>query len=219
MENLSLKRPTAVKKPKLSGWGFVLLWLQYGNNMKTVKTITFPLVAILVLSSLSCSTDEISPLQQLEINLVVLNEDGEKSNTLTAGTDFFIGFELINHSMDTFFLSHNDSRLLFSHLYKHDDFLLVYRLSGNTGGQQFFPVGKPYDPSVELYFPDINLPGHSVVLPPKGHQYGFHFPWSNYADNRPLNPGTYHSSFEDTVIINGVKTVIDTSIDFSVNSP
>ena len=172
------------------------------------------MIAFIVVFSISgCSKSNIDLMHQLKFELVILNENGDKTNKLKKGEDFFIGFEVSNHSEDTIFVSHEGGRKLFQQFYKQVDFLSVYR---KDSGKPPMYVGKPYDPDVEINFPDINLPGYFLHVPPSGRQYTFRFSWLNYPINRPLPAGSYYSSFSDAISVEGIEIIIDTAVEFEV---
>lgn len=178
-----------------------------------VLTKSIMVVFIIILAVSGCSENDIRPIQQLKFDLVVLDKNGVKTNRLIEGEDFFLGFEVSNNSKDTVFVSHEGGNRLFQQFYKQGDFLSIYR---KNGVKPPVYVGKPYDPDVEINFPDINLPGYFLNVPPSGRQYTFRFSWLNYPINRPLPAGTYYSSFSDAISVEGVEVIIDTAIEFEV---
>lgn len=178
-------------------------------------SVMIAFIAIFTVSG--CSKADIAPMQQLEFELVVLDKNGEKTNKLKQGEDFFIGFEVSNLSEDTVFVSHRDGDRLFQQFYKQRDFLSIYRKDNGTDHQDSVYIGKPYDPDVEINFPAINLPGYFLRIPPSGQQYIFRASWSDNPINRPLPADNYYSAFKDKIIIEGIEIVIDTSIEFEVN--
>ena len=183
------------------------------------KFIKSTRLRLLILASLilSCSKKENSPLYKLTFDLVILNEDGEKSNVLKEGEDFSIGFEVINHSQESIFISHEDGRKLYRHFYKQRNFLAIYRNESEEDGQEDVFVGKPYDPSIDLDFTDNLLPGYFIDIAPSDRQYVFLIPWTRNSANQAIRSGNYYSSFQDTVLLEGVEIPIDTKIEFEVN--
>jgi hypothetical protein len=179
------------------------------------KKLLFP---VLLLSlSLACNKSDVPPLQKLKFNLVVLDENGKKQNVLKEGEDFSIGFEVVNRSRDSVFISNNDGRKLFQQFYKHDDFLSIYRKSNGVDNSQLVYIGKPYDPDIEILIAMINLQGNLVSIGPWGRQYLFLLPWSNNKKNQTIPSGTYFSFYKDTILIEDVEIAIDTEIEFKVN--
>ena len=177
--------------------------------MKNVFTLLLLIIGVTVSS---CQESDLSPDPRMEFQLIVLNELGERTNSLNAGEDFSIGLDLINYTKDTLYFSWSDYRRLLTQFYGREDFLQVYKMESETMN----PIGKPYDSKISLNFVDSNLP--PTKIPPRGErEMIFGFFWSFRPESQPIKKGNYFSSFTDTADLEGVEIFIDTSIEFEVN--
>ena len=169
------------------------------------------ILPILILGCFSCSDHDDSPLQKSEFRLAVLNEDMERVNVIEEGKNFYIGLELINNSSDTISFSYGDSNRLITQFINREDFLLIYR----TDATGLIPIGKPYNPEVDLNFVASNVP--PIKIPPfERSVFVLGFNWFSNTENKPLEVGNYYSSFKDKVVVDNVEMDINTAIEFEV---
>lgn len=68
-----------------------------------MKTLFAALLLFSLVMVLSCQESDHSPDQGLEFKLVVFNELSERTNSLSAGEDFSVCLDLINHTEDTLY--------------------------------------------------------------------------------------------------------------------
>lgn len=154
---------------------------------------------------IACSPKEVSPWPGFEFRLAVFDNEGNRSNVLKQGEDFWLGLELVNQSKDTIRLSYKDEIRIYTDLIDRPDFLVIYKVDPATGEQTV--VGRPYGEDFRLYFHDIG--GSITLIPPKKSQQLFGMKWHE-PENRELpGVGKYHSSLKFTTTLSNVEGNVD----------
>ncbi len=180
---------------------------------KPVLMFWVALVAALLLSGSCKKETEFDGLS--DIKLVLYDENGVKTNSIKEGKDFSIFLENINKTDEVIYISQSDYQDLFTQLYPQPECLMIYKEAATPVGKtQRMPIGKPYDPAVEINFPAINLPPRAVNPGDIMHRFGFS--WSYNKQNQQLEKGVYFSSFQGNITIGGISGYIDTEIKFEV---
>ena len=147
------------------------------------------LFGLLPLLFMSCGDNDLDPaIKGLELNLMVLDKDGNQSFQFGPEADITLALKAINHSNDTLELS--DYYNFCDLANDNEEFFLVYK---ETQLNDLIPIGRPFETPVSCI--KINLPIF-IPLPPQSELYIAMARWLDNPNNSPLKQGTYFSAFK-----------------------
>ncbi len=153
------------------------------TRVNNLLTITIILTTCLLLSC--TNSNEESNVNNLNLDIIMLDANGNEKNYFTAEDDIKIALKATNISdepielWDTF----EFTRLI----NENEDFFLIYKILQNN---ERIPIGKPF--IVPIEYGGVNS---QIIISGKSEQFICIIRWLENPNNTSLESGTYYSGF------------------------
>lgn len=166
---------------------------------------------LFTMSMTGCNEDQQTILvDQFDVQLVILDEDGNEQTVFKNGEDVSMMVKLINLSSEEI---EAGSYYDYCEIYTIEEFLLIYKWMKKSDNEEesWVPLGKAYVTPVNC--PTVNIP---VVVPAQGEKLVVGSKWSDNPANAQLTPGKYYTAFNYSLELDGQSKIVALKAEFEV---